>query len=174
MPKVTVRKCPYTRKVFFGDDEYAEHIIALRKSRNEERVVRRERALIRERVWYAINNISSPKVLAAYVKDHFHDIMIAHNGARPSVVSAIREMEMTDFAFERLHFSENCSNSHVAPRDGVLNWSGRDSDKPTGYPGFSCKVNYTVTGRPKSNDERLKLSSCNTIVLDPNSALKYI
>jgi hypothetical protein len=175
MPKVTVRKCPITGKVFFGDDEYAEHIVALRKSRNDARILRRERALIRERVWYALSNISSPKVLAAYINDHFHDIMIAHNGARPCVVEVIREMKMKDFQFERLYFREHCSNSHAAPRDGVTNWSARDHDKPTGYPGFTGRVHYTVTGKPKSGDKRLKIpGSSSTVVIDVTEALKYI
>ncbi len=173
MPKVEVWKCPKTKKVFFGRDEYREHILALRTRVNAERAWKRERNLIKERVWYAINSISSPRVLAEYVQKHFHDIMIAHNGTTPTIVEVIREMEMTDFRFVNLGYREHCSNTHEAPRDGVQNWS-KDEDKPTGYPGFRGRVEYTVTNRPKSLDERLERGNGSHIVLDINSTLKYI
>ena len=44
MPKVIVRKCPITKTVFFGDDEYAKHIVALRNRKNLERVEKRYRS----------------------------------------------------------------------------------------------------------------------------------
>jgi hypothetical protein len=173
MPKVIVRKCPKTGKVFFGDDEYAKHIIALRKNLNEERAYKRERELVRERVWYAIDNITSPKVLVEYINKHFHDIVIAYNGANPAVIEAIKEMELSDFRFENMFYREHCSNSHNAPRDGVTNWSG-DQDKPTGYPGFYGRVRYKLRNEPRFNDKRLKLGSGNVINIRVNDALKYI
>lgn len=174
MPKIEVWKCPKTKKVFFGRDEYAEHIVALRKNINEKRAWSRERRLIIERVWYAVENITSPKVLTEYIKKNYHDIMIAHNGASLSVVEVIREMELKDFRFEILRFSENCSNSHNAPRDGVTNWSGRDPNKPTGYPGFYGRIVYETDNEPTGSDKRLKLDSGNLICVDFNRALKYI
>lgn len=174
MPKIEVWKCPKTKKVFFGRDEYAEHIVALRKRLNVERAWKRERALIRERVEYAVANISNTKVLAEYVKKHFHDIMIAWNASNPVIAEVIREMEMTDFHFSNMYYREHCSNSHVAPRDGVTNWGGRDENTPTGYPGFSCRVHYTVKNSPPSSDKRLKLSGGNRICVDVRNALTYI
>ena len=172
MPKIDVWKCPRTKKVFFGRDEYREHILALRTRVNSERAWRRERALIRERVEYAVANISNPRVLSEYVKKHFHDIMLAWNACNPVIAEVVREMKMTDFKLD-LRYSEHCSNSHVAPRDGVRNWSGRDDSLPTGYPGFTGTVYYTVRNRPNSSDERLKIGS-NRIVLDINRALEYV
>lgn len=174
MPKVEVWQCSKTGKVFFGRDEYAEYIVALRKRLNVERAWKRERALIRERVEYAVANISNTKVLAEYVKKHFHDIMIAWNASNPVIAEVIREMEMTDFHFSNMYYREHCSNSHVAPRDGVRNWSARDDSLPTGYPGFSGRVHYTVKNRPSSSDKRLKIGNNGVIVVDINRALEYI
>jgi hypothetical protein len=174
MPKIEVWKCPKSGKVFFGRDEYGKHITALRTRLNEERVWKRERSIIRERVWYAIENISSPKVLAEYIKKHFHDIMISYNGASPVVAEVIREIELKEFWFENLNYREHCSNSHNAPRDGVTNWSGRDDDKPTGYPGFSGRVKYVLDNEPNFGDKRLKVGKGNIISIDINNALKYI
>lgn len=172
MPKIEVWKCPRTKKVFFGRDEYREHILAVRTRVNEERAWRRERALIRERVEYAVANISNTRVLSEYVHKHFHDIMLAWNASNPKIAEVIREMEMIDFNLD-VRYSEHCSNSHVAPRDGVTNWSGRNENLPTGYPGFNGSVFYTVKNQPSSSDDRLKLGSTR-VVVDINKALAYV
>ena len=37
-------------------------------------------------------------------------------------------------------YSDNVSNSHECPMNGVTNWSRRDPDKPTSYPGFKGNI----------------------------------
>lgn len=39
----------------------------------------------------------------------------------------------------RVNYSDQVSNTHSCPRNGVTNWN-KHSHKPTGYPGFSGRV----------------------------------
>jgi len=173
MPKVTVRKCPRTGKVFFGDDEYAKHIVALRNHLNGRRRAKHERKIIRERMWYALSNITSPRVLAEYVTNHMHDIMIVHCGINEAAIAKIREMELIHFEFTSLHFNEHCSNYHKAPRDGVTN-SGRKEGVPTGYPGFYGRISLAYKNAPKFGMECFKLDNGNIVDTDVVRALNRI
>lgn len=43
-----------------------------------------------------------------------------------------------------LLWSNDVSNSHSAPHDGVENWGGRIKDAPRGYPGWSGHIEWLV------------------------------
>jgi hypothetical protein len=48
-------------------------------------------------------------------------------------------VKVVGFSWNITHISE-VSNSHDAPINGETNWSGRDSNVPTGYPGWKGRV----------------------------------
>lgn len=58
--------------------------------------------------------------------------------------------------FEQLNFeiyySENVSNSHSAPINGVENWGGKEG-LPKGYPGFQGRITGEYTSDKKSISE---------------------
>ena len=172
MPKVIVRKCPITKTVFFGDDEYAKHIVALRNRKNLERVEKRYRSEAQYRIWNTIvNDVDTVPKLVQFVKDNLHDILIAYNGGRPEVNAAIRKAELKSFTLD-ISYRELISNSHDSPRDGVTNWSGRDSDKPCHYPGFVGNLEYELVNDPDKDSamNNGKLRTCMSF----SDALGYI
>jgi hypothetical protein len=50
-----------------------------------------------------------------------------------------------------LLWSDNISNSHSCPHDGVTNWGGRNKGAPRGYPGWSGHIEWLVAW-PKEFD----------------------
>ena len=150
MPKITVRKCPITKKVFFGDDEYAEHIVALRARKTLERINRRNRVASTDRVWDIIeNDVCTIPQLEQFIKDFLHDIYIAYNGGRPEVNDAVRESALKSFTLI-VGYDECVSNTHDSPRNGVNNFSC-DPDLPRHYPGFVGRLTFDLTNDPENH-----------------------
>lgn len=58
---------------------------------------------------------------------------------RRSRSSKSKDVKLDGFAWD-IQYSDKVSNSHNAPINGTTNWSGRDKDAPTSYPGFSGRV----------------------------------
>ena len=171
MPKITVRKCPITKKVFFGDDEYATHIINLRQRMNLERIHMRSRKEAQSLVWHYIDKeISTINELQEFVQKHLHDIFIAFNGGRPEVDEAVRKSSLPMFRLD-LKYDEYVGNMFECPRDGVKNY-GKGSGKPQHYPGFKGKVTYQLENNPDSDDAMYndKLRTC----MGLTDALGYI
>jgi hypothetical protein len=59
--------------------------------------------------------------------------------------------ELVSLSFEQMRWNNNASNSHVAPKNGVLNWSKKETfpdgtPKPTGYPGWTGQMKISIRG----------------------------
>lgn len=51
---------------------------------------------------------------------------------------------LTRFTTWNLRWSNEVSNSHNCPKNGVTNWCNSDKDKPTSYPGWCGRINWEV------------------------------
>jgi len=171
MPKVIVRKCPITKKVFFGDDEYATHIVALRNRTNLERKHNRYRKEAQARIWNALENeVDDIPALEQFVINNLHDIFIAYNGGRPEVNDAVREAKLEQFDID-VSYNETVRNTHDCPRNGERNF-GQNGNAPCHYPGFVGRIEYSLINDPDKDPrmENGKLRTCMSF----NDALGYI
>lgn len=151
MPKILVRKCPKTGKLFESDAEYRKYIRALRKRTNTTRAALRYRKRAISEVRSEIARLTSIHQIECYVTKNFSKIMIAYNGSSdPKIHDILRKVRIKDFELV-VSFMERCSNTHCSPRDGETNWSCKD-DKPSGYPGFSGTVSYKIINDPERED----------------------
>ena len=174
MPKINARKCPKTGKLFESDKAYRIHIIGLRKHLNEKRpgkIRRRECILRRKRLITDIRGeldaVREINELESYVKNNFGRIMTAYNGGgEPIIHTLLKDLKLEEFEL-RIHFSENVSNTHSKPRNGVSNWGGRDPDAPRGYPGFSGHVSYALNFNPEKSPKK------DNLCLDANRGLGW-
>ncbi len=156
MPKILVRKCPFTDKLFQTRSGYRRHLLSLRKKKAEARARRKIARISRERIQKIrtdmntkLAQIRTAEQLEKFVVENFHDLTIAYTNANIEKVAIIRKMKMEWFEFERINYSHETSNSHNCPRGGTTNWGGRKEGAPQNYPGFSGQMKWKVTG-PKS------------------------
>ena len=166
MPKILVRKCPRTGKLFQSDAEYRKYIRALRKRTNITRATLRSRKLAISEVRDEIARLTSIDQIECYVTEAFSKIMIAYNGGRdPKVHAILNKVRIKDFKLD-VSFMERCSNTHAAPRDGKTNWGGLKEDLPRGYPGFGGNVSYKIINDPEEED-------IGRLCMRHNDALKF-
>ncbi len=169
MPKILVRKCPKTGKLFQSDAEYRKYIRALRKRTNITRATLRNRKLAISEVRSEIARLPSIEKIEAYVTENFSKIMIAYNGGRdPKIHAILNKVRIEDFKLD-VSFMKRCSNTHCAPRNGEMNWGGYKTDQgvPRGYPGFSGNISYRIINNP----ERIK--EIGRLCMQHNDALKF-
>lgn len=153
MPKITVRKCPKTQKLFETDQAYRKHILALRLQTNETRFAQRNRKILTDRIRAEVAVLRNIPEIQAYVSENFGDIMVAHHGSSDLEVQAIlRETRLEDFKLN-VSYRERCSNTHRCPRDGVTNWSCED-DKPNGYAGWHGSITFNIVNDPDENKHK--------------------
>lgn len=157
MPKVTVRRCPFTRKVFFGDDEYKEHLFALRQTMKENRHARELKNAVLGRLRNAREKIATIDGIRRFVHENATDIVLASTLCKAGHRQAAEEVKIETFNMT-VSYSERCSNSHRCPHNGVKNFS-RTDDKPLGYPGFRGEISWTGTTLPAERRETFGMIS---------------
>lgn len=147
MPKITVRKCPKTKKLFENDTAYGKHLVALRLQTNETRFVQRNRKRLTDSIRAKVAVLKSISEIEAYVADNFGNIMVAYHGSSDLEVHGIlRETRLENLNLS-VSYLERCSNTHRCPRDGVTNFSC-DDDKPRGYPGWYGRITFDIANDP--------------------------
>ena len=174
MPKINARKCPKTGKLFETDKAYRVHIIGLRKHLNEKRpgkIRRRECMQRRKRLMTEVRDeiaeLGDVTLIEKYVKNNCGRIMTAWNGSGDPIIHALlKNLKMEEFELD-LRFSERVSNTHEKPRGGVTNWGRRNPELPTGYPGWSGNIKYTLNFNPEKSPKR------GNLCLDHTNALGW-
>lgn len=150
MPKIIVRKCPKTQKLFQSDEKYRKHILALRKQTNIDRASLRIRRKAIGEVRNEIAELVSVDQIECYVTEAFSKILVAYNGGQSNVQEILSKVKIRNFKLD-VSFCEGCSNTHDAPRSGKTNWDGRKKDAPRGYPGWTGTVSYRIINNPENN-----------------------
>jgi hypothetical protein len=95
--------------------------------------------------------ILDPDMLSPWILANQKKLMEACNALKLNKWSSDRFYPETDVftKFEiKVKWNSHVSNSHSCPKGGVENWFG-DKNKPTGYPGWSGRVEGTLTRHKK-------------------------
>lgn len=144
MPKITVRKCPFTKTIFETRAAYRKHLLKLRKSRNASRRVRLDRRLAREEIMTALNKVRTIAELVAVIPEQYTNMIVAEYGSDLGKIDIAKQVRMVHFELTTMRYSDKTSNTHACPRSGKTNWGGRKDDVPRGYPGFSGNTKYAL------------------------------
>jgi len=128
MSRISVWECDYTGKIFKDITEYR---------------------------WY-LRNLAKHNAKCGKRKRWVDEALAAVQGCRhirdmPEVLSEVVGTYFGHFEIQGevtfeldIRYNDHISNSHYCPRDGVENWWGKDG-LPTGYPGYSGKIQYTLS-----------------------------
>lgn len=156
MSQVLVWKCDQTGKLFEDHAKYTSHLRKLARERNTKRKLTVIEVLADQKwnelyeceqsieQWRDMVIANQDMFWAEAAKGDPHDwanVGKTHSRGKNGVVCPIPELlEFTEFS---LYWNSNVSNSHSCPHNGVTNWGAKD-DKPTGYPGWSGRVEWIV------------------------------
>lgn len=140
MKKIEVFEAPDGR-LFKTKRGYNAHIKKCEKEAKENAQRLKE---IQEKnlIWQTkINDMKNCRLLAESLDDYF-------DRCREYFAKYFAEFEI-EFFLEGIRFYNAVSNSHASPVDGVRNWSGKNKDLPTSYPGW-CGTIYIFQKKGKS------------------------
>ena len=156
MSQITVWKCDQTGKLFEDQTKYKSHLRKLARERATKRKLTVAEA-VADQKWKELYECEQSI-------EQWRDMVIANQNmfwaeaakgdpydwanvgkmrsrGKNAVVCPVPELlEFTEFS---LHWNSNVSNSHSCPHNGVQNWGGKEG-KPTGYPGWSGRVEWIV------------------------------
>jgi hypothetical protein len=148
MPKIIAYRCKFTGKLFDSREKYYTHLVKIRQKNH---ILYYMNRLDREAA-AAFNKIrstaSTVSEIEEMIKDHW--MLFVYQGFRRNA-SFMRKNAYLFFKnppvlksinFD-LRYSENVSNSHSCPFDGITNWV-REKGLPTGYPGWVGSLRYRI------------------------------
>lgn len=158
---ITAYRCPWTDKVIESKPSYIKHLRAIRRDRIHAKIIndRMERTMAEfnsQPDWDSMIQWverNSRWFLARVRKDRGH-----HRSDRWPNSDDFR-IKITYLNIRRM---ASVSNSHYCPRGGVTNW-GRDPGKPTGYPGWSGRIEFEISHQlPGFGSDILRGTGINT------------
>lgn len=141
MSQVLVWKSDADGKLFEDKTKYQNHLRKLAAKRREQKKIEqgkidREAFLIRMG-----NEVTGVDSLNQFIKDNWSWFFyngVAHEWSHDKKTFKFHEYH--DVHINVYGWNDNVSNSHCCPRGGVQNWCARDTDKPTGYPGWTGRI----------------------------------
>ncbi len=170
--RVTVRKCPFTGKLFEEKDisKYILHLQKVREEKKELREYARLKASWEEWLRAEQAKVRSFEELVPWIIANQQKLMKTYNAVYAPKKNTWskkfpRGCEFTELSM-RCKFTTMASNSHSRPRDGVMNWCGHNDPAPRGYPGWTGelqgKLNITDKQECPSWSEFFKLFDVHT------------
>jgi hypothetical protein len=151
--KISVYKCDNTGKLFEDKNKYIKHLKKLATSKR----IRRDLEIKEQEAkiwWENAQNIemdlldlkdfiieNQSRFWADAARVNTMDWNEVGKLTRKGVILPVPKL--VDFTKFSLNWSENCSNTHSAPRNGFQNWL-RSPELPTGYPGWLGHVEWAV------------------------------
>lgn len=167
--KVLVYKCRFTGKLFEEKNrkKYIAHLKKLRATMAEQRRIEYTKKTFKQWLVNEKKKIHRPEDIPEWFMKNQRTIMDAMNAGFGDGVLNRYEFYSTD-KFIKLSFSNLCynrlaSNSHVRPDNGVGNWCGQDKTKPTGYKGWTGRVDGVLTRLPKHSSSYPYAGALNAI-----------
>ena len=150
MPKITVWKCPHTKKLFEVEAKYRNHL----KRLSRERIAARKWQAVRDSVTDVIAGaaqVNNVQELVDYVIKHKREFMIqgVFNGHWHGDEMHKAMDNGWDIYFPEIQsltidttWRTEVSNSHNCPRDGYTNWGGdnKEDKSKRHYPGWHGKI----------------------------------
>jgi hypothetical protein len=158
MSQITVYKCDHTGKLFEDVVKYRKHLKKLAVQRREQRKFAIDRSK-RDGWWLQLQQraqtldelkqfiIENQQFFWAESADCCDFNWKNAGKSRNGVVMPCPEL--VSFTCFDLKWSDSVRNTHHCPKNGVINWSCKDTfsdgrPKPTGYPGWHGRVEWTV------------------------------
>ena len=162
MSKITVWKCDEDGKIFEDKKKYQNHLRKLARVRNTKRKItlgqaeadawwaeayEREMTIDQWRQFVIDNQSRFWAEAALGDPSDWANVGKLHSRRKNGVYCPVPELlEFTRFG---VFWNPAVSNSHSAPHNGVTKWGSRDKLKdgtpaPTGYPGWSGRVDWIV------------------------------
>jgi hypothetical protein len=145
MPKVEAWMVQQTGELFLHKADYQRRLRELARQRAEQR---RIDALVRGvDDWIAEGQkCSSFDEIIQWLVAEFpgglaHLPALAPFGRRRGAAP----FRLLKVSFERMRWSDRCSNTHAAPKGKPTNW-GSKPDLPTGYPGWTGNIHLSCEG----------------------------
>ena len=155
MSVITVWKCDEDGKLFEDKKKYQAHLRKLARVRRTRRQLEIAEGL-KDRIWnelyeceqsieqWADMVIANQDLFwAEAAKSDPYDWKVVGKTYKGVVCPVPRLLGFTEFS---LRWSDEVSNSHSCPHNGLTNWGGHDTDKgaPRGYPGWQGHVSWIV------------------------------
>lgn len=152
MPLVQAWQCPETKTLFADKESYLKHLRvrgAMRLSAFKDRKVQENfhsyiQTLTKADSFETISRwvIENDEILLRYNDNgrRRNDEYRAKKKLKPLLH---RSPRIRNVLFNRMTWSERCSNTHCAPKGKPQNW-GHDPDLPSGYPGWVGWLYFTI------------------------------
>jgi hypothetical protein len=149
--KITVRKCPWTKKLFESDKKYATHLVSLRE---EHRVNREFTQVLNEHeqiFQWAAHNVRDVDDFEKWMQLNWpHLVMrswaIDFKKWKKLLPKKVLIGELSNVSMVQIsRDDEQPSNSHSCPCGGVTNFC-RDPNLPRSYPGWRFRLSFAFVG----------------------------
>lgn len=148
MPLVVAWQCPKTQKLFNSVTKYRKHLKVLARKDLAKKRQNKNVTAYQDWVRKLQTCVKSIEELEEELSKNFQKMVNDHcthgasfhsdrKAAPPTIVRA-------NVSFSSIRFSDQISNTHDCPKNGVTNW-GRKPGSPTGYPGLSGRVTFEYT-----------------------------
>jgi hypothetical protein len=151
MSIITAYKCDTTGKLFEGKAKYQKH---LRKIACERRVQRKIDAACKsdlqwwhDNFWNRVGSLPQLQAAILYHKDVFAARGVKNYNRNRSDKDKLNPTPIVRFDIFNLTYSDQVSNSHCSPHDGVKNHdphADHNKGKPNGYLGWRGSFRYLV------------------------------
>lgn len=139
----TAYQCPWTDQLFDTKRTYVAHLAKLRKNRMHKNAQLRQR----DKVFNEFINQPTFNHIIHWIETHptFFFDGIARNAWWQTTKGLEKHREKFAIKIDllKLNWQDSVSNSHDCPRGGVENFCRKD-DKPTGYPGWRGRIEFTI------------------------------
>lgn len=147
MSQVLVWKSDADGKLFEDKAKYQKHLRKLAALRREQKKIAdaaKTRVAFLDRMGQEVTGVES---LEKFIKDNwqwfFANGLYHHWSLDRKQAIKFHEYVHVGIQIHYKHIGD-VSNSHSCPRNGVRNWSARDTDKPTSYPGWRGRITIKV------------------------------
>jgi len=148
MSQILVWKSDTDNKLFESKAKYVTHLRSLAQTRAHQRKITKMNADRESFLVEMGNAVTSIKHLEEYIAEHWH--WFFHNGEANALwksdAKAATAHKLVAVSID-VRWSDEVSNSHSCPRNGVQNFNPRDDGsmgKPTSYPGWTGRIKFKV------------------------------
>lgn len=156
--RIEVYQCRFTGAIFQKKDvkKYIAHLAALRKSKARDRAYMRIRSTWESWLAEEKKKITHVDMIVPWFIANQKTIMDAVSAGIQPMYGYNHDGKFYDTdSFESISltatYERNVSNSHACPDNGVTNWCAKDSNKPTGYPGWYGRIEGKLKRLKKHN-----------------------
>jgi uncharacterized C2H2 Zn-finger protein len=138
----TAFRCPWTQKVYGNKRDYVKHLKYLRENYMHKRIRAKVVDLKKQNLWNQPTFVDIVKWIEMNPEFMFDNGF--REGWHVEQWKKYRDQFWIKITYLDLRWDANVSNSHSCPRGEVTNW-GRREEKPSGYPGYTGRIEYETS-----------------------------